>query len=401
MKPKVLILTSWYPQPSSPIGGVFVKDQARFLSECYEVYVLHPVILGWRRMLGLQKGAPQLVEHRHRNEIIAYHREAGVAPPIRFFPRFWYRRYVCLAKQGFQKIVKEWGKPDILHAHVVLPGGWAATQLGRLFSIPVVLTEHSGPFSSHLDTSYSRRLVLETLRSAATVIAVSPSLANEIKTTTGYNGDVRIIGNVIDSRFFVPSSEESLCSCDVSPHDVYRFLSIGGMSWQKGYPYLVEACRILKERGWSRFKLVLGGDGPLRGELERQVVQLDLQMHIEFLRFLRREEVRRQIQECDVFVLASLHETFGIVLGEAMACGKPVIATRCGGPEFVVTPETGILVEKGNPMALADAMERFLKQEVSFDPCTIRHSVVSRFGEEAFLRNMSEIYEEVLSPGVR
>ena len=94
------------------------------------------------------------------------------------------------------------------------------------------------------------------------------------------------------------------------------------------------------------------------------------------------------MQKCDVFVLSSLHETFGVVVGEAMACGKPVISTRCGGPEFIVNEENGVLVDVANAQALAGAMEDFIADRVSFDPQTVRASVVNRFSPEAFVRNI-------------
>jgi len=93
--------------------------------------------------------------------------------------------------------------------------------------------------------------------------------------------------------------------------------------------------------------------------------------------------------------LPSLGETFGIALGEAMACGKPVVATRCGGPQFIVTPETGLLVDVADPTALAGAMDRFLSEQISSDPTVIRQSIQSRFGEEAFLDNLSSIYDQI------
>jgi glycosyltransferase involved in cell wall biosynthesis len=107
--------------------------------------------------------------------------------------------------------------------------------------------------------------------------------------------------------------------------------------------------------------------------------------------------VRHWMRQCDVFVLPSLQETFGIVLGEAMSCGRPVIATRCGGPEFVVTPETGILVDAADPAALADAMQHFIQGKGKFDPEKIRQSVKDRFSTEAFLDTVTAVYEQVWS----
>jgi glycosyltransferase involved in cell wall biosynthesis len=102
------------------------------------------------------------------------------------------------------------------------------------------------------------------------------------------------------------------------------------------------------------------------------------------------------MQWCDLFILPSLRETFGIVLGEAMACGKPVVATRCGGAEFLVTPETGQLVEPANPTLLADAIEQWASMRDSYDSVAIRKHIVDRFGESAFLQNVSAWYDRIL-----
>jgi glycosyltransferase involved in cell wall biosynthesis len=99
------------------------------------------------------------------------------------------------------------------------------------------------------------------------------------------------------------------------------------------------------------------------------------------------------MQHCDVFVLPSLQETFAVVLVEAMACGKPVIATRCGGPEFVVAADTGFLVGVRDSKALADVMEKFITRDVRFNPASIRRSICERFGENTFLEKISDIYK--------
>jgi len=283
-----------------------------------------------------------------------------------------------------------WGKPDIIHAHAVLPGGWVAVNLGRKYGIPVVLTEHSGPFSVHLQSKYQQCLVRETLTQVNRIIAVSPALARQIQT---FHNPVQIevVGNVIKTDFFVPLRDATIDS----PHPRTRFLSVAILKKEKGLRYLVEAIHLLAQQGLTSFELLIGGDGPSRPVLEQMVRKLSLSNWCSFLGLLTQAEVKYWMQQCDVFVLPSLGETFGVVLGEAMACGKPVITTRCGGSEFVMTKETGMLVDVENPVALANAMDEFISRRVTFNPNVIRQSVSERFGEEIFLRNISSIYEQI------
>jgi len=241
----------------------------------------------------------------------------------------------------------------------------------------------------HLGTKYKQKLVKQVLTGVDSIIAVSPALARQIlEFQEGI--EINVVGELVRTEFFVPPAN------GIRSYDARTFfLCIALLSEQKGLPYLLEAARLLIQRGITSFELVIGGDGHDRGKLEQMVEFLGLRNWCRFLGLLDPDGVKYWMQQCDVFVLPSLHETFGIVLGEAMACGKPVISTRCGGPEFVVTPETGVLVEVANPEAIANAMAEFILGRLSFDPEVIRSSVVERFGEQAFLRNISAIYERV------
>src|SRR5262249_51166379 len=154
------------------------------------------------------------------------------------------------------------------------------------------------------------------------------------------------------------------------------FFCVGRLSPEKGFLHVVQAARLLRQRGLNRFDVFLGGDGGLRGSLERSVREWGLSGHCHFLGWLSPAEVLEQMRACDAYVLPSLAETFGIVVAEAMACGKPVIATRCGGPESFVTPESGTLVPPAAPPALADAMQQFMAQRFKHDPVRIRQTIV-------------------------
>jgi glycosyltransferase involved in cell wall biosynthesis len=94
-------------------------------------------------------------------------------------------------------------------------------------------------------------------------------------------------------------------------------------------------------------------------------------------------------------VLPSRYETFGVALVEAMATGLPVVATRCGGPEDIVTEETGRLVPATDPDALAEALRTLRTDWTAYDPDHIREHVLDRYGPEPFVRRTRSFYRRV------
>ena len=116
---------------------------------------------------------------------------------------------------------------------------------------------------------------------------------------------------------------------------------------------------------------------------------------VHFWGYISRDEVIEMLQGCDFFVLPSLHETFSITTVEAMACGKPVVATRCGGPEQFVTEETGLLVPAGDAQALAQAIDHMLDAHSTYDPWRLANYVRNRFSFQAVGKQLHSIYTEL------
>lgn len=383
MKKKILFVPSWYPNPADPISGVFIEEQAVALSKEHDVAVLLPKMASWRNVM--KADAPDKSVKEMQSGLPVYHEYAR--PLIPHGPESTdYNTFARAAQNGFRKIVNEWGTPDIIHTHVVLPAGWSALGVGKKHGIPVVLTEHSSPFSMHLGTELTRRLVRETLTGVNQIVAISPALAQQLLDVEP-GLQIEVIGESLRTDFFVPAG-----GVDKADRTRKSFFVAARLAEQKGLEHLVKAVHLLVEKGLNSFELVIGGDGPDRQKLEELARNLGVSGYCHFLGGLNREQVRERMQKCDVFVLSSLHETFGVVVGEAMACGKPVISTRCGGPEFFVNDENGVLVDVANPQGLAGAMEDFLKDRLSFDPQTVRASVVDRFSPEAFVKNITAVY---------
>lgn len=150
-------------------------------------------------------------------------------------------------------------------------------------------------------------------------------------------------------------------------------------------------------KGNSSVKLKIGGDGEEKANLLELVRALNVEDQVFFLGQLTREQVKEEISSADAFVLSSKYETFGVVLIEALALGKPVIATKCGGPESIVTPEVGYLVENNSEEELSKAMLELIANKSKFNPENIRAYCLDNFSEEAVVAKLGKVYESVLA----
>ncbi len=145
-----------------------------------------------------------------------------------------------------------------------------------------------------------------------------------------------------------------------------RILSVGRYVEKKGFADLIEACRLLRDRGLHFTCEIIGG-GPLEAELRAQIQRSELSAAVHLLGPRAQGEVRRQLAAAHVFVLACVPESGGgsdnlpTVIMEAMACGVPVISTRLAGvPEMIESGTDGVLVPPQEPAALAEALEQLL-----------------------------------------
>jgi glycosyltransferase involved in cell wall biosynthesis len=141
-------------------------------------------------------------------------------------------------------------------------------------------------------------------------------------------------------------------------------VAIGRLIAKKGFANLIRACALLVERGRS-FQCEIFGEGSLENQLRGQIEQLGLKELVQLPGAKPQHELRERLAAANVFALPSVPEAEGgmdnlpTVIMEAMATGLPVVSTRIGGiPEMVIDDETGFLVEPGNVVALADAIEK-------------------------------------------
>lgn len=177
--------------------------------------------------------------------------------------------------------------------------------------------------------------------------------------------------------------------------------TVGRLVPQKGQRYLLEAVRdILKV--YPRTRLLIVGEGRLRDELIAYALQLRIADRVIFAGF--RQDIQSVMAGLQVFALPSLWEGFGLVLLEAMAAGKPVVASRVSAiPEIVADGVTGLLVPPMDSVALAEALTQLLQDERLRSSLgqAGRRRVRQRFTIEASARALDSVYAEVLGNGRR
>ncbi|MCX7823834.1 MAG: glycosyltransferase family 4 protein [Syntrophobacterales bacterium] len=204
-----------------------------------------------------------------------------------------------------------------------------------------------------------RRILLRFLyRKVTGLIAVSEEIA-EVLSTFSRGGRVITILNAIDTKTFQvvvdrPLEKEAL---GLNP-DVPVLLCVGRLSEEKGHIYAISALEKLLACGIFA-NLVLVGDGPLRGLLEKEVMERSIGQNVFFLG--PRSDVSRLLAMSDIFLLPSLYEGTSLALLEAMAAGKPIVTTDLPPHRKILKPgETALLVPPKDPEALAEAIEELL-----------------------------------------
>ena len=290
---------------------------------------------------------------------------------------------------------------DVVHGHDWLCAQ-ALVQAKNAHHKPVVMTIHSTEYGrcgnkhclgraeriSHLEwegTYVSDRIICvsESLREEAREIYRIPP----DKMTTVYNGvdAARYDGSVDTGRV--------RAHCGVGQRDP-MVLFVGRMAWQKGPDILLAAIPgLLQERPQAKFVFV--GDGEMRGDLERDARQMGLGQATRFLGYRNGTELVNLFKSADVVCVPSRNEPFGIVILESWSAGKPVVATRNGGPaEFVSHGYDGLVVRDDSPSVgwgLGTTCADF--SHARWMGCNGRSAVQSRFSWSTIAARTERVYQ--------
>jgi glycosyltransferase involved in cell wall biosynthesis len=252
---------------------------------------------------------------------------------------------------------------DLVHGIFVHFSGYSACVLARLLRKPVVTTVHDSHIYERAEASpgdLERGRAVFTVRQSDRIITVSAAQMDAVIKLGANPKRVCVITNGVDVRRFQPVARAQARLALGLPPDGNIVLYVGRIVKHKGLVYLVEAIKRLESDRTSVLCHV-AGDGDFRPDLAELIAAHDLRTKMILHGALPHADLPLWMNAADVLALPSLREGWPTVLFEAFACGTPVVATRVGGvPEAVCSPDFGLLVEPGDSVGLAAALDEAL-----------------------------------------
>lgn len=393
--PRVLVLSRNYPNNVTDVLGLWVRSLTRHAARFCHVKVVAPVPycpplpgvpenyarfrrVGWRE-------SDDGVECLHPRFILG--------PGYSTYTVEW-RLYLA----GIQATVDGMRRDfpfDLIHAHFTYPDGVVATKLAERYGVPVVITEHNLWTPWMADYPSVQRRAVAAAKKSGCFIAVSESVRRSVEHFAGPIPQTVVIPCAIDGAEFTLTPD--------ARHVPNRILFVGATRPIKGVDILLHALRRLVDAGRQVTLMIVGEafySSYQREEarLRKLVVDLGLVDRVQFTGKQRPPELVRTMQSSAALVLPSRAESLGMVLIEALACGTPVVATRCGGPEEIVNDRVGVLVPIEDPGALACGIAQVLDRRSAFDPRELRAHAITNFGLDAIGRRLEEVYVDAVGP---
>ncbi|MGB0909853.1 MAG: glycosyltransferase family 4 protein [Nitrospirales bacterium] len=360
---KVLVFTGLFPSNVWPNHGIFIQQRMAHvarLPQC-EVRVVTPVPyyppipLGWRTA--------------YRN-IVAQQVLDGMEVD---YPRYVMIPKIAMVLQGillflsvlpFVVRLRRKFHFDVIDAHYIYPDGLAAVLLGWWLKVPVVVSARGSDLNVFEKFPIIRRVIQWTLRRADAVITVSQGL----KDVTGRLGipseKVSVIPNGVNPEIFYPlTKEEARKYLQLPIRERKIVVSVGNLTPNKGFDLLIKTLKELAEKSNENTPLLLiVGEGAYHATLQKIIDDLGVQPYVQLVGAVPHEQLSWYYNAADLVCLMSEREGWPNVILEALACGRPVMASRVGGiPEILTSPKVGSLVERHVPqlvLCMAEALER-------------------------------------------
>ena len=358
---RTLLFSTLYPSSARPLHGIFVETRLRELLKTGRVQTRVVAPVPWfpstHERWGYYGRLARTPSKEVHNGIEVLH------PRYPLLPKIGMTTAPLLMALGalrcVQGVIDEGFDFDVIDAHYYYPDGVAAALLARYFRKPLAITARGSDLNLLPEYTLPRKMIQWAASRADASIGVCAALTDVLSAWGVPPNRLHVMRNGVDLQRFQPQPHEaSRSALGLSGSPI--LLSVGYLIERKGHHLLLQAMpEILKH--YPHARLVVVGDGDMRGALLRLARDLRIEPHVTFAGAITQAELKHWYSAADVFLLASSREGWANVLLESMACGTPVVATRIWGtPEVVTEERVGLLVDHRSAEAIAAAVLRLL-----------------------------------------
>ena len=368
----VLFLSSWYPSRVHTTLGNFVRYHALAASKYNSINVLYIV-----------------ADDNVKDYEIKYFQDHELKTTIVYFKRgiFKYLNYFVAFTKGFH-FVKEKNKLkfDIVHMNIIHPGIWQALYLKWRYKIPYVVSENWHGFQDLAKYNLSfleMKLIKIGIRFSSVISPVSKQLKN-CMINANYQAKYQIIPNVVDTDKF------HIGELDTNKNN-FTFLHVSTLDDSiKNVSGIIDAFEKIKHKNMV---LKIIGDGPVDWIIKK-VSTLKTKNTVVVESEKTHDQIAKEMQKADVFVLFSNIENLPLVLIESISSGTPFIATKVGGIPELFNNELGRLVDAGSIDQLLSEMNFMVKNPDFFNPSRIRSFAIKNYSNEEVGKKFNDLYIE-------
>ena len=296
-------------------------------------------------------------------------------------------------KKQFKTILQSFN-PDLIHAHVGRRAGFLAVYLGKHFNIPVVISEHEPLELMELNKWKNRYRQKYAYKHSDANLCVSDYLKSElnalypeIQFTTVYNGVIDPFSYLSESNqsYYVDNSINAVIVSGFYNKDI------------KGYQYLLPALKKVNSKRKEKVFLHICGDGEFLEYYKNLANRIGISESCRFYGHCDKGKVFQIVNQMDFGISSSLFESAGVSIEEMLLLGKPVVVTKSGGGNSLVSKENAIIVDKGSVEALAIGIDKMANSFQTYDNAVIRKKAIRMFEMNSIVKKHIEIYKNVTS----
>lgn len=379
----VLVISTWYPLGWDKLIGIYHKQFCEALAAAgVKVNMLHIDRQPISSALSypFRKKRFQISEKGYTTYIRRMLNRSRISEQLQI------KAYTKCLEKLYREYEAIHGKPDILHAQVMIPAGYAACCLGEKIGVPVIITEHGGRFERFFH-NWAAPYAESAVEKASKFTCVSGYMTELYSENCGKTATV--LPNIVDCSIF---SRPKAPNTDGKLH----LISVGAMRPGKNFHHAVEALQILRTEGRiPDFHYTVVGDGYFRDTYYASVEENGMTDCVSFVGQKNHEEIAQLLSRSDILLMPSEIESFGIPAVEATAAGVPVVCTKCKGPEGFLTADAAEFCEVADPGSIADAIERMVHRLPDIDEAAVR-AVAHQFDSTAVAEKAIGLYRQML-----